>query len=139
VAIFSQHTPEEFELKLLDQNDNEYTAVTEHYFNAEHEHDDDVSSVAIELSGLFDFPKINAWLDMFLRVKGTDIYRMKGVVGVKGESHQIVFQGVHMMLDSQVGKPWGDEQPVNRMVFIGKDLDESYIQRSLKTCLNSIL
>jgi hypothetical protein len=25
------------------------------------------------------------------------------------------------------------------MVFIGKDLDESYIQRSLKTCLNSIL
>jgi G3E family GTPase len=136
VAIFSQHTPEEFELKLLDQNDNEYTAVTEHYFNEEHEHGDDVSSVAIELSGLFDFSKINAWLDMFLQVKGTDIYRMKGVVGVKGESHQIVFQGIHMMLDSQVGKPWGDEQPVNRMVFIGKDLDESYIQRSLKTCLN---
>jgi G3E family GTPase len=136
VAVFSQHTPEEFELKLLDQNDNEYTAVSEHYFNAEHEHDDDVSSVAIELPGLFDFSKINAWLDMFLQVKGTDIYRMRGVVGVKGESHQIVFQGVHMMLDSQVGKPWGDEKPVNRMVFIGKDLDESYIQRSLKTCLN---
>jgi G3E family GTPase len=73
---------------------------------------------------------------MFLQVKSTDIYRMKGVVDVKGESNKIVFQGVHMMLSSQVGKPWGDEQPVNRMVFIGKDLDEGYIQRSLKTCLN---
>ncbi|MGH1438712.1 MAG: CobW family GTP-binding protein [Cellvibrionaceae bacterium] len=135
IAIFSQHTPEEFELKLLNQENTEYTPISEHYFNAEHEHDDAVSSVAIELPGLFDFPKINAWLDMFLQVKGPDIYRMKGVVGVKGESHQIVFQGVHMMLDSQAGKPWGDEQPVNRMVFIGKDLDEGYIQRSLKTCL----
>ncbi|MGK0476311.1 MAG: G3E family GTPase [Oleispira sp.] len=135
IAIFSQHTPEEFDLKLLNQDDTEYTPISEHYFNAEHEHDDAVSSVAIELSGLFDFPRINTWLDMFLQEKGPDIYRMKGVVGVKGESNKIVFQGVHMMLSSQAGKPWGDEQPVNRMVFIGKDLDEGYIERSLKTCL----
>ena len=80
--------------------------------------------------------KINAWLDMFLRVKGVDIYRMKGVVGVKGESRQIVFQGVHMIFGSQTGKPWGNEEPINRMVFIGKDLDESHIQRSLKSCLH---
>jgi G3E family GTPase len=120
---------------LLNQDDTEYTPISEHYFNAEHEHDDAVSSVAIELSGLFDFPRINTWLDMFLQEKGPDIYRMKGVVGVKGESNKIVFQGVHMMLSSQAGKPWGDEQPVNRMVFIGKDLDEGYIERSLKTCL----
>jgi G3E family GTPase len=70
MAIFSQHTPEEFELKLLNQDDTEYTPISEHYFNAEHEHDDAVSSVAIELPGLFDFPKINAWLDMFLQEKG---------------------------------------------------------------------
>ena len=136
VAVFSQHTPEEFELKLLSQSGVEYTPVAEHYFNAEHTHDDEVSSVAIELSGLFDLAKINAWLDMFLQVKGPDIYRMKGVVGVEGESHQIVFQGVHMIFGSQMGKPWGDEEPVNRMVFIGKDLDESYIRRSLESCLH---
>lgn len=135
IAVFSQHTPEEFELKLLDLDATEYTPVAEHYFNAGHEHDDSVSSVAIELPGLFDMSKINAWLDFFLQTKGVDIYRMKGVVGVKGESRQIVFQGVHMMFGSQAGKPWGDEQPVNRMVFIGKDLNESYIRRSLQSCL----
>jgi len=83
-----------------------------------------------------DISKINSWLDIFLQVKGVDIYRMKGVVGVKGESRQIVFQGVHMIFGSQAGKPWGDEQPLNRMVFIGKDLDESYIRSSLKSWLH---
>ena len=122
-------------MKLLNQEDTEYTPVAEHYFNAEHEHNDEVGSVAIELPGLFDMAKINAWLDMFLQVKGEDIYRMKGVVGVKGEDNRIVFQGVHMMFGSQAGKPWGDEEPVNRMVFIGKNLDEEYIHNSLRTCL----
>lgn len=136
IAVFSQHTPEEFNMKLLNVDDTEYTPVAEHYFNAKHEHNDEVSSVAIELPGLFDMSKINAWIDMFLQVKGVDIYRMKGVVGVKGEDLQIVFQGVHMIFGSQVGKPWGDEDPVNRMVFIGKDLDEDYIRRSLKSCLH---
>jgi len=73
---------------------------------------------------------------MFLQIKGVDIYRMKGVVGVQGEEYRIVFQGVHMIFDCQPGKPWGDEQPLNRLVFIGKDLDESYIRRSLEGCLH---
>ena len=68
IAIFSQHTPEEFQLKLLNQEDTEYTPVSEHYFNAEHEHDDQVSSVAIELPGFFDLAKINAWMDVFLQI-----------------------------------------------------------------------
>lgn len=135
LAMFSQHTPEEFALNLLNQAGETLVPVAEQVFNPEHEHNDAVTSVAIELPGLFDGTKINTWLAMFLQVKGADIYRMKGVVGLKGESHQIVFQGVHMMSGSQAGKPWGDETPLNRLVFIGKDLDEDYIQRSLQSCL----
>jgi G3E family GTPase len=136
IAIFSQHTPEEFELKLLSQDDTEYTPIAEHYFNAEHEHDDAVSSVSVELPGLFDSDKINAWLSAFLEIKGIDVYRMKGVLGVQGESLRFVFQGVHMMFGSQPGEPWGDEPPVNRIVFIGKDLDEQFIRHSLEGCLH---
>ena len=135
IAIFSQHTPEEFELKLFNQKETEYTPIAEHYFNAEHEHDDDVSSVSIELPGLFDPDKINAWLSVFLEIKGADIYRMKGVLGVYGESVRFVFQGVHMMFGSEPGEPWGDETPFNRIVFIGKGLDENFIQHSLEDCL----
>ena len=136
VAVFSQHTPVEFNMMLRDHNGNEHFPDAEHFFNAGHEHDDTVTSVAIKLPGLFDLTKLNGWLNMFLQVNGVDIYRMKGVVGVAGESHQIVFQGVHMMFDSQLGKPWGDEEPVNKLVFIGKDLSESFIYRSLESCLD---
>ncbi len=135
IAMFTQHTPEEFDLKLVAQNETEHTPVSEHFFNAEHSHDSRVSSVAIEIPGLFDMNKINTWLSVFLEVQGSDIYRMKGVVGIKGEDHRIVFQGVHMMYGSQAGKPWGKEEPVNRMVFIGKNLDEFYIRKSFESCL----
>ena len=136
IAIFSQHTPEEFQLRLLNQDDTEFTPVSEHYFNPEHEHDDQVSSVAVELPGFFDLAKINAWMEVFLQIKGIDLYRMKGVVGITGENCRFVFQGVHMMFGSEQGEPWGDEEPLNRIVFIGKDLDEGYIRRSLQRCLD---
>lgn len=136
IAVFSQHTPEEFDMQLLSKDDTEYSPLAAHYFNAEHEHNDAVASVAIELPGLFDTDKLNAWLNVFLKLQGADVYRMKGVVGVKGESHKIVFQGVHMLFGSQPTTPWGDEQPVNRMVFIGKDLDEKFIRSSLENCLD---
>ncbi len=135
IAVFAQHTPEEFELALLSQDDTEYFPVAEHYFNAEHEHNDVVSSVSIELQGVFDGDIINAWLGIFLQEKGADIYRMKGVLGIHDESHRIVYQGVHMLLGAQQGKPWGDEAPTNKMVFIGKNLDEDYIRGSLERCL----
>jgi G3E family GTPase len=135
IAVFSQHTPEEFELRLLNQDNTEYSPATEHYFNAEHEHTDAVSSVSMEFSGPFDGDIINAWLGVFLQEKGADIYRMKGVLAIHDESHQIVYQGVHMLLGAQLGKPWGDEIPTSRMVFIGKDLDEDYIRGSLERCL----
>jgi G3E family GTPase len=136
IAVFTQHTPEEFDLKLLDARGVEHTPAAEHTFNAEHSHDSAVTSVAIEMPGLFDMSRINAWLDAFLSVHGADVYRMKGVVGVKGQSRRIVFQGVHMMFGSQAGLPWGDEAPINRMVFIGKNLDDGYIRKSLEYCLS---
>jgi G3E family GTPase len=134
-ALFAQHAPEEFDLKLVGKNGVEYTPIVEHFFNAEHTHDSEVTSISIEMPGWFEMYRMNAWLDMYLRIHGPDVYRMKGVVGIRGETSRIVFQGVHMLFDSQAGKPWGNETPTNRMVFIGKNLDERYIRQSLESCL----
>ncbi|HBC56869.1 MAG TPA: cobalamin biosynthesis protein CobW [Gammaproteobacteria bacterium] len=135
LAIFSQHTPEEFSMVLSRDHEVDVEPCAQHYFNAQHEHDSKVTSVAVELPGLFDGQKINAWLNVFLRIQGENIFRMKGVVGVEGEATRFVFQGVHMMFGAQPGKPWGDELPMNRIVFIGRDLSEDYIQESLRKCL----
>ena len=58
-----------------------------------------------------------------LREKGTDIYRMKGVLAIKGQDQRFVFQGIHMLFDGQPMTPWGDETRSNKMIFIGKNLD----------------
>jgi G3E family GTPase len=42
--------------------------------------------------------KINSWLGKTLRTKGNDIFRMKGVIAVKGWKQKFVFHGVHMMV-----------------------------------------
>eukprot|EP01052_Picozoa_sp_SAG31_P036883 SAG31_NODE_4668_length_3047_cov_1.961330_2_plen_59_part_00 len=48
---------------------------------------------------------MNGWLGTLLREKGTDIYRMKGVLSIKGQSQRFVFQGIHMLFD---GKPMAE-------------------------------
>ena len=106
-----------------------------HTYHAEHTHDSKVSSTSIELPGAFDVSKLNAWLEEFLIENGPDVYRMKGVVAIEGQDYRFVFQGVHMIFGSQKGAEWGDQTPFNRLVFIGKNLDEDYIHESLKNCL----
>ena len=40
-----------------------------------------------------------------------------------------------MTFGSQPAGEWGDESPLNRLVFIGKNLDKPYIKQSLEDCL----
>lgn len=135
IAVFAQHTPDEFTMRLTRSNGVEIDPDLEHYFNAQHEHDSSVTSVSVELPGLFDMRKIDDWISLFLHVHGEDLFRMKGIVGIQGERVRFVFQSVHMMFNSQHGKPWGTEPPVNRLVFIGRDLNEDHIRKSLRACL----
>ena len=51
--------------------------------DGEHEHDSSVSSVSItETSYLLDLALVEDWITELLRTKGTDIYRMKGVLNI---------------------------------------------------------
>ena len=50
--------------------------------------------------------KMNEWLGKLLKEKGTDIYRMKGVLAIEGEAKKFVFQGIHMLFDGKPLTPW---------------------------------
>jgi G3E family GTPase len=100
-----------------------------------HEHDAAVTSVGIEVAGDADPKKLNAWLGRLLREQGTDIYRMKGIISVRGKQEQLVFQGVHMLFDSEDGQAWGKGPRTNKMVFIGKNLDRAALNDGFRLCL----
>ena len=82
---------------------------------ASHHHEDDINSIGISDPRPLDPAKLNQWLDYLLKTRGQDIFRMKGVLNVKGEDRRQVFHGVHMMFDAQAERPWGTtpahEQP----------------------------
>jgi len=102
----------------------------------EHQHDQSVTSVGIELPGEVHLEKINDWLGWLLGTKGTDIFRMKGVLAVQGDDRRFVFQGVHMLFDGLPDRPWRpDETRVNRLVFIGRDLDRAELTDRFAACL----
>ena len=102
---------------------------------AEHQHDTSVTSVGLEVPGEVDVERLNDWLGELLSTKGADIFRSKGVLAPSGSDQEYVFQGVHMLFDGTEGRPWGDRPRVNRMVFIGRNLDRGALEASFRDCL----
>ncbi len=139
VGLFTQHTAEEFNMKVLkidsQNNVKEIPFKTERNWVAEHEHDDEVGSIAIERFGDVDPEKLNTWMGRLLSEKGVDIFRTKGFISYSGNPRRIVFQGVHMLFTAQPDKEWGNEPRRNQLVFIGRNLDEKEMQEEFDKCL----
>ena len=101
-----------------------------------HDHDESISSVAIQAAGVVDGDKINRWLYQLVQDRGSDIFRMKGILNMDYEDRRFVFQGVHMTLDGRPGQPWRPgEGRQNELVFIGRDLNEFELRRGFSECL----
>ena len=139
LGLFTQHTAEEFDIKLLKKDDpnnlNQIPLKVERNWVAEHEHDDEVGSIAIERFGDVDPEKLNTWMGRLLSEKGVDIFRTKGFISYSGNPRRIVFQGVHMLFTAQPDKEWGNEPRRNQLVFIGRNLDEKEMQEGFDKCL----
>jgi G3E family GTPase len=101
----------------------------------DHVHDTSVSSVGITIAGDLDAKKLNKWMSELLQAKGPDIFRMKGVLSIKGDPNRFVFQGVHMLFDGRVDKPWGKTPRSNKLIFIGRNLNRSELEEGFKKCL----
>jgi G3E family GTPase len=133
-AFFTEHRPEEFRAELHGSNCLLAPTLQREY-KPDHEHDEEVSSVGITIPGDLDKRKFNQWMSTLLQTQGTDIFRMKGVLSLKGETNRFVFQGVHMLFDGRPDRPWKGEERRNQLIFIGRNLDRSQLNEGFKSCL----
>jgi G3E family GTPase len=101
----------------------------------DHEHDDEVKSVGINTPGDLDGDKLNEWMRELLASQGQDIFRMKGVLSIKGDDRRYVFQGVHMQLECVSDRPWGTDPRKNLLMFIGRNLDRAKLNEGFRSCL----
>merc|ERR1719159_760431 len=90
----------------------------------DHQHDNRVSSVGIDVPGEVVQQKLNDWISWLLKEKGVDLFRSKGVLAVKGMKQKFVFQAIHMLFANSQEGEWGkDEEKRCKMIFIGKNLN----------------
>jgi G3E family GTPase len=106
-------------------------------YHLEHEHNEGVTSVGIQKPGELDGKRLNEWISRLLRTQGNDIYRMKGVLSVKGATKRLVFQGIHMLFDAKFDREWGSDARLNTLVFIGKNLDRAALTDGFNSCLSA--
>ena len=100
-----------------------------------HEHHDQVESFVFRAEKPFDGQKLENFLSGMIQVYGPDLLRYKGVLWMKGRKERVVFQGVHMMMGGDMGKPWGKDKKQSVMVFIGKKLPRDLFVAGLQECL----
>jgi G3E family GTPase len=120
-------------LKAEEEHDHEH-GEHEHHDHEDHHHDEDITSVGIISPGEVDEKKLGDWLGNLLRTEGQNIFRMKGILAVKGRSERYVFQGVHMLMDGRPDRPGGSQKRESRIIFIGRDLDRKALNEGFASC-----
>jgi len=101
-----------------------------------HAHDDAIKAFVFNAEQPFSALQLEEFLSAIVQVYGEDMLRYKGVLWVEGSDRRVVFQGVHMLMGSDLGRPWtADEKRSSRMIFIGRNLPEETIRKGLRHCL----
>jgi G3E family GTPase len=97
-----------------------------------HEAHENISSVSLSFPGFIDPDRLKIWLQMLLLNEGMDVFRAKGVLSIEGSSERYLFQSVYMLFEGRFDKSWGLDPPLNKMVFIGQNLNPQKLEESLK-------
>jgi G3E family GTPase len=97
-----------------------------------HEHDDDITSFVFRETRPLDMEKIEDFLSAIVQVHGASLMRYKGILHIAGVPKRVIFQGVHMLMGSDLGAPWAKgELRESKMVFIGKDMPREVLENGL--------
>lgn len=103
---------------------------------ADHQHDDSVTSCSAKFKGELNVNKLQMWIGTLMQTKANDLFRYKGVLAVKGMKQKYVFQGVHMLFSGGFSDiEWkADEDRECRFVFIGRNIDKEELVGGVMEC-----
>jgi G3E family GTPase len=101
-----------------------------------HRHGDGVQSFVYHQSQALDLLQVENFLDAVVQLFGTQLMRYKGILYVADLPCRAVFQGVHMLMGSELGAPWRDDETrASKIIFIGRDLPQEMLIRGLDRCV----
>ena len=106
-----------------------------------HKHDshlDNISSISIEVMEPLHKELLLDWFSFFIMRYEERLLRFKGILNFKGHDKRTIFQGIHSLFEAKPDRKWLDgEQPITRIVFIGRNLPENKIRQGIKDCISN--
>ena len=101
-------------------------------------HLDNISSLSIEIMEPLNKELLLDWFSFFIMRYEERLLRYKGILNFKDHDKRTVFQGIHGLFEAKLDRQWqDDEQPISRIVFIGRDLPKNEIHQGIKECISS--
>jgi len=108
----------------------------EHCGHDHHRHLDDIAAFVFKSKRPFNAELLDEYLSGIITAYGPQLLRYKGILYMQGAEHRVVFQGVHQIMGSDLGRPWEkDEIMESKIVFIGNNLPKSILISGLEQCL----
>lgn len=93
-------------------------------------------SLSFRFEQAFDEQRLRHRLTGFLLFQSEGVYRVKGIVAVKGRDQRLIVQSVGNFLEFEAGEDWqAGEARTSRLVFIGKRLRPEGFEKMLHDCL----
>jgi G3E family GTPase len=91
----------------------------------------EVRAVSIVIDEPLDWTAFGIWLTMLLQARGSEIFRVKGLLDV-GAAGPLLLNGVQHVVHPPVHlDAWPDDDRRSRLVFIGLGLERDALERSL--------
>lgn len=118
-------------------HDHEHDHDHHHHHDDHHHshHNDAIKAFVYTSDKPFDPVRLDEFLSGLVQVYGPDMYRYKGIIYIKGAPVKFLLQGVHMVLGTNPGQPWGSSKKQSKIVFIGKNLPHDVFTEGLNQCL----
>jgi G3E family GTPase len=105
-----------------------------HIHDDDHKHSHDIESILFETDKAFNRQELENLLSVTLLLYSHQIYRIKGLIKIKGSAKQYLVQSTGKRFTIEEFGLW-DTNNVSKLVFIGKKLQEATINRILKSAL----
>jgi G3E family GTPase len=100
---------------------------------AGHAHGPGIDVVTLEGRGDLDPHRLAVWLSATALTLGEDLYRLKGILALRGQGRRIVVQGVGGAYDAEPGAAW-DAERRSTLVLIGRGLDREGLGAGFRGC-----
>merc|ERR1719343_550726 len=122
VRGFSLDKALEFDSTFLDDQDD-------------HTHDPSIKALGVKLRGALNQNRLNIFFGEVIKRYPKEMYRMKGILDVKGIDERYIFHAVNCHFGGTPQGPWqSDTDRESKAVFIGRGIDYSWLLSQLRLC-----